>query len=261
MGGHGDRPAARRARTDSAAEPCASTGNDGAPVPGVSGLEAQRPAAGPGLEGALHGAPDLLAALAMAGEAQPGGRPSHALRLVSKACREAVDGAVTRTQLFFDDLYQRGAQSGAAGGASSEAVAPLSRSQRLLRAWAPKQHFACDWPRDSADQRAAAWLEPMVRRLARLPRLAEVTCWGPGGAELEQLLAMAAAAHPSALAGVQRLDVHGCSGGRNESGVCGPGLPALLRSLAHLPGLQVRCWGSAVCPCNSLCWGGGEHVC
>jgi hypothetical protein len=263
MGNRDDRPAARRARTDS----------------GHGGSEAQFPAAGPGLADALHGAPGLLAASVAASHSwEP---PNPTLRLVSKACCEAVDGAVTRTRLFFDHIYQRGAQSGsaggacseapsqapsqllwqaaaqggAAGGASSEAVDAAAAPSQLLfqllsqaggpfgRAWPPKQHFACAWPRDSADQRAAAWLEPVARRLAKLPCLAEVTCSGPGGAELEQLMARAAAAHPSALAGVKRLEVHGCSGGQNESGVCGPGLPALLRSLAHLPGLQVRCWG------------------
>ncbi len=60
MGGHGDRPAAGRTGTDSATEPAGS---------GPDAAAAQRPAAGPGLEDALHGAPDLLAALAMQGTA------------------------------------------------------------------------------------------------------------------------------------------------------------------------------------------------
>ncbi len=181
MGGHGDRPAAGR------------TGTDSAPEPAVSGPEAaaaQRPSAGPGLEGALHGAPDLLAALAM-----PGDRLKPALRLVSKACREAVDGAATRCWLDFPCARSRGAGPG--GG---------------------------------------AWLEPMVRRLAKVPRLAELTCCDPNGGEVEQLLSGAAAREPSSAAGVQRLEVCTTSA---EADVLGPGLPALLRSLAHLPGLQV----------------------
>jgi hypothetical protein len=174
MGGHGDRPAARRTGTDSAPEPAGS---------GPGAAAAQRPAAGPGLEDALHGAPDLLAALAMAGEAQPGGRrPSHALRLVSKACREAVDGAATRSRLDF----------------------PCARSR-------------------VAGPGGCAWIEPMVRRLARAPRLAELTCCEPSGVELEQLLSGAAARQPSPVAGVQRLEVCTTSA---EADVLGPGLPA-----------------------------------
>ncbi len=183
MGDRDDSPAAGRARTGSSLEPAGS---------GPDAAAAQRPSAGPGgLEDALHGAPDLLAALAMAGD-----RPSHALRLVSKACREAVDGAATRSRLDF----------------------PCARSRM-------------------AGPGGCAWLVPMVRRLARLTRLAELTCCDPSGEELEQLLSGAAALQPSPVAGVQRLEVCTASA---EADVFGPGLPALLRSLAHLPSLQVR---------------------
>jgi hypothetical protein len=80
-------------------------------------------------------------------------------------------------------------------------------------------------------------LMPMVGRLAKSPRLTELICRDPSGPELEQLLATAAALQPSPVAGVQRLEVQtvlfGLPGAK-----CG--LRALLRSLAHLPSLQVR---------------------
>ncbi len=171
MGGRDDRPAARRARTDIPSDP-AGSGTDAA---------TQGSAAGPGLEDALHGAPDLLAALAMRG--------GHSL--VSKACREAVDGAATRTRLEFDQVQL-------VGGPDSEVD-----------------------------------VVPVARRLAKLTRLVELSCVGPSGTELEQLIATAAAAQPSAVAGVRRLAVH-------TGDVRVPGLAALLRSLAHLPSLQVR---------------------
>jgi hypothetical protein len=185
MGGHGDRPPGGRTGTDSAPEPG-----------GRKDAAAQRAAGGRGLEDALHGAPDLLPAVVAGGG--PGDLPSHTLRLVSKACREAVDGTATRCRLDFPCARSRGAGPG--GG---------------------------------------AWLEPMVRRLGKLPRLAQmewVTCCDPSGAELEQLLSGAVAREPSPVAGVQRLEVCTTSA---EADVLGPGLPTLLRSLAHLPGLQV----------------------
>jgi hypothetical protein len=255
MGGRDDRAAARRARADSAP---VSTGR------GPGSAAAQHAAGGPGLEDALHGAPDLLAALAMAGEAQPGDPPSHALRLVSKACREAVDGAATRSRLDFEQaarawvpwhepvgrrliwlvawLFGMAALLGALIVKAQPQTRPaLDQLGRFSKACS-KAVFTAAGCIQLALNRACSqtWLEPMACRLARAPRLAELTCRGPRGAELEQLLARAAAAQPSAVAGVKRLVVHSCSGGRGLADVFGPGLPALLRSLAHLPGLQVR---------------------
>jgi hypothetical protein len=190
MGGRGDRPAAQRARTDSAPEPAGS---------GPGAAAAQRPAAGPGLEDALHGAPGLLAALAMPGEAQPG--PRCILRLVGKSCCEAVDSAAGSLRVGFG-----------MGG--------------------------------------QAWVDAVVRRMGKLPRLAGVKFCDPSGVELEQLLATAAAWQPSAVAGVQRLEVCRTSA---DADMFGPGLPALLRSLAHLPSLQVgpvadtRGWACSWC--------------
>jgi hypothetical protein len=170
------------------------------------------------------------------------------LRLVSKACREAVDSAATRTRLGFDKARR------AAGQAAQ----------------------------------CAAWLKPMANLLARTPHLEWVTCWNPSGEELEQLMAMAAARQPSAVAGVQRLDVHRRVGRElvMTAGVLrllkAPGdednmLPALLRSLAHLPSLQVCAvgWPEALSLCVNKCnpgqvdccgpcaywgWGGGGSV-
>jgi hypothetical protein len=73
--------------------------------------------------------------------------------------------------------------------------------------------------------------------LAKMPRLAELTCTRPRCVELEQLLAMAAAAQPSSVGRVHRLVVRGVKSAPPDEP--GSGLPALLRSLAHLPGLQV----------------------
>ncbi len=90
----------------------------------------------------------------------------------------------------------------------------------------------------------------MARRMAKAPHLAELTCVFPSGEELEQLLAGAAAARPSPVAGVQRLEVLGSSSARQPQcsaappgAFCPGGLPALPRSLAHLPNLQVRAVG------------------
>jgi hypothetical protein len=177
MGGRDDRPAARRARTYIPSEP-AGSGPD---------AETQRPAAGPGLEDALHAAPALLAALAMRGD-----HSNPALRLVSKACREAVDGAATRTRLDFDEVQL-------VGGPDSEVD-----------------------------------VVPVARWLAKLTRLADLSCYAVYSRELEQLLAMAAAAQPSAVAGVQRLVVVHAKEER-----AGEAAAVLLRSLAHLPSLQV----------------------
>jgi hypothetical protein len=153
MGGRDDRPAVPRALDDGA----------GAPEPAGSGpgAAAQRPAARPtGLADALHGAPYLLAAVAAA----PwfGDRPSLALRLVSKACCQAVDATPTRIRLDFDQARQQ-------------------------------------------DPDPEARLARMERRLAKLPRLEELACSDPSDVELGQLLAGRAAA------GVQRLEVRGCT--------------------------------------------------
>jgi hypothetical protein len=268
MGGHGDRPPAGRTGTDSAAEPAGSGPGAAAaqrPSAGPGGLEgalhgapdllaalampgdrsnpslrlvskgrartdsaeagsgpgaaaAQRPAAGPGLEDALHGAPDLLPAVVAGGG--PGDLPSHTLRRVSKACREAVDGATTHIRLDFEaGLWAAGFDTG----------------QR------------------------AAWHERVACRLAMLPCLAELTYVGYG-ANLERLLARAAAAKPGAMAGVQRLKVDG-QNGLFEADWRGPGLPALLRLLAHLPSLQARAVGwPEACLCEGF-MGEGRGVC
>jgi hypothetical protein len=129
------------------------------------------------------------------------------------------------------------------------------------------------------DPGGGPWLEPMARRLARLPRLTAVNCCDPSGPELEQLLATAAARQPSAVAGVQTLELDCSTSGAGEGGVFGPGLPALLRSLAHLPSLQVgpvadtRGWACSWCfacvrdqPASPMCfrlgdrWGKGEAL-
>jgi hypothetical protein len=76
----------------------------------------------------------------------------------------------------------------------------------------------------------------MARRLDKLPHLEALICWEPStGAELEELLARAAAAQPSAVAGVQTLWVSAA-----PSDMSTFYMPAVLRSLAHLPSLQVR---------------------
>ncbi len=158
---------------------------------GLAQQQRRSAAAGPtGLADALHGAPDLLAAVAAAGV--PAGdlpRPWprwRILRSVSKACCEAVDAATTRIRLDFD---QARPQADAAGG--------------------------------------GAWLARMERRLAKLPRLEELTCFGLCDTELGQLLAGPAAA------GVQRLKMCGCTSGRSSHYEPGP-------SPAHLLTLQVR---------------------
>jgi hypothetical protein len=213
MGDRDDRPAARRARTGSAAEPDSS---------GPGAAATQRPeASAPGLEDALHGAPDLLALLTVVPGLQPNSmrpplrgdhRPSHDLRLVSQSCCLAVDSATTSLKLA---LYV---------GDDNDA--------------------------DSI------WLEHIARRLAKMPRLVELKCCEAYGPELEPLLATAAAAQPSAVAGVQTLWV---SAGA-QSDMFGPYLPALLRSLAYLPSLQVRAsgWPEAAC---ALCVGGYGQSC
>jgi hypothetical protein len=178
--------------------PTAPADGAGAPEPAGSGpgaaAVAQHPAAGPGLADAVHGAPTLLAAVAAAGVPS-----SLSLRLVSKACCEAVDTAITCITLAFND---------AAGGAGAAGE--------------------------------AAWLARMERRLAKLPRLAELTCSGPSDVELGQVLAGPAAA------GVQRLKVGGCTSGQRArcepSGALAPsralGLALGLAALA--PSFEVR---------------------
>jgi hypothetical protein len=136
-------------RDDRMAEPCALA--DGAasaaePAGSGPGAAAEVQGSGSGLVDALHGAPALPAAIA---DAMPGGRSSTALRLVSKACREAVDAAATRITLSFGPARQQ--QPGANGGASL--------------------------------------VERMERRLAELPCLLELACSEPSIAELRQLLA------------------------------------------------------------------------
>jgi hypothetical protein len=192
MGGRDSRPAGPRALADGAGAP-----KPAGSAPGAAAA-AQRPAAG--LVDALHGAPALLAAVAVAAAAVPGDRPSLALRLVSKACCEAVDAAATRITLAFQPCVARQQAGGRDGGA--------------WLAW---------------------WMARMDRRLAKVPRLQELTCTGPSEVELGQLLAGPVAA------GVQRLDVRGCTSGRSGPGDAAPRvrweLPA--SSLAHLPSLQV----------------------
>ncbi len=127
---------------------------------------------------------------------------SRDLRRMSKACCEAVDGAAKRCRLDF---------------ASARRVEErrLSKLPRSL-------------------------LERMAARLAKLPILVELLCVGSSGAEVEQLLTTAAAAQPSSVGRVERLMVKGALTAPPDEP--GSGLPALLRSLAHLPSLQVCCW-------------------
>ncbi len=63
------------------------------------------------------------------------------------------------------------------------------------------------WPAYGAWLADGAWLARMERRLAKLPRLKELTCTGPSDVELAQLLAGPVAAR------VQRLDVRGLTSG------------------------------------------------
>jgi hypothetical protein len=96
MGGRDDRPAVPRALADGAGMPAIEPG---------AAAAAERPAAGPtGLADALHGAPDLLAMVAATMERR--NRNCLFLRLVSKACCEAVDAAAMRTTLAFNRARQ-----------------------------------------------------------------------------------------------------------------------------------------------------------
>jgi hypothetical protein len=161
---------------------------------------------GPGAATQPPAGPGLADALHGAPDLLAAARPLDSLRRTSKECCKVVDGAATRCRLGF---------------------ASARRAER---------HLA----------QSGSLLQRMARRLSKLPRLGELVCLGPSGAELEQLLAMAAAAQPSsvgaALGGVQRLRVEGTSTAPLDEP--GSGLPALLRSLAHLPSLQV-CYGLA----------------
>jgi hypothetical protein len=202
--------------------------------PAGSGLGAAAgTGAGPaGLADMLHGAPALLAAI-MAASSRHGGDntvqwpsimgermlPWGGCRRarVARACCEAVDAAATRLWLDFDPARR--------------AAAPACLEVDV------------DARQEGGHGGPAYQAAPMVRRLAKAPALTELHCSNPRGAELEQLLAGAAAAQPSAVAGVQRLVVHCESSVRCLPGIYNAGLPALLRSLAHLPSLQVRLRG------------------
>jgi hypothetical protein len=128
MGGCYGRPAGPRAPADGA----------GAVEPDGSGPGA---AAGPGLTDALHGAPALLAFVAAAVDTMVGDRRSLNLRLVSKACCEAVDAAATRIRLDFRVARQ---QAGAAGDG-----AWLARMERRLAKLARLEELACTGPSDA----------------------------------------------------------------------------------------------------------------
>jgi hypothetical protein len=175
---------------------------------------AEIPAAGPtGLADALHGAPDLLAAVAAAAAWPGDSRPSLDLRLLSKACCEAVDAAATLIRLDFDQARQQ-----ADWQQGSTAADPYPEAR-------PKAAAAGD----------GAWLARMERRLAKLPRLEELTCSAPSDTELAQLLA------GPAVAGVQRLEMLDCTSGRGGPGEPGP-------SPTDRPGLQVRSSGWLTSP-------------
>jgi hypothetical protein len=151
---------------------------------------------------ALHGAPAVLELLMQ----MPKGRvPPHGthldLRAVSKACCREVDAAI----------------EGARWVASWEAAPPMT----------------------------ADGVEAAARALGKAPNLTQLRLFEIGGAELEQLLGRLAgagtAAQPSTIARVQELLVEPPP---VEEGEDSPlfgvdGSCALLRSLAHLPSLQV----------------------
>jgi hypothetical protein len=210
--------------------------------PAGSGLGATAGAhAGPaGLADVLHGAPALLAAIKGGPRPNPDPRSSsHILRRVSRGCCEAVDAPATRLRLNFDTARQE--NSRAPRSLATRLATRLATCLAAARIWLD---FGLAWlvGGQGGPARQAA---PMVRRLAKAPALTGLHCTNPRGAELEQLLAGAAAAQPSAVAGVQRLVVHayGRRSAHASPDVFGPGLPALLRSLAHLPRLQVRARG------------------
>jgi hypothetical protein len=119
--------------------------------PGVAA--AQRPG-GPGLVDALHGAPPLLAAVAEA--AWPGYRPRWSkMRLVSKACCEAVDAAATRITLAFDQARRQ-----AGGGAW------LARMERRLTKLPCLRELTCSGPSNGDLSQLLA--RPTAARLERL---------------------------------------------------------------------------------------------
>jgi hypothetical protein len=139
----------RRSRGDCACAAAQPAGSG----PGAAAAE------GPGLAGALHAAPALLAAIAAAARSLGGSSPSPTLRRVSKACCEAVDAAATRMRLDFPRARQQ----------ADEAVGTTGHRARWLA-------------------------RGMARRLAKLPCLVELVCSGSTVTELEQLLAGLAAA-------------------------------------------------------------------
>jgi hypothetical protein len=130
------------------------------------------------------------------------------LRLLNKACCRAVDGGIT-------------------GGR-----------------WTPTHNGAP--PTTSHGVTAAA------RALSKTPNLTQLRLFDIGGAEVEQLLARlagAGTAQASTIARVQKLSVNpsplprGTSTGDDSSLFGVDGTCALLRSLAHLPSLQVGAGG------------------
>ncbi len=103
---------------------------------------------------ALHGAPPLLAAIVAA--AWRGHRSSLAmLRLVSKACCEAVDGAATRITFAFDQARWQ-----AGGGAW------LARMERRLDKLPCLRELTCSGPSNAELSQLLA--RPTAARLERL---------------------------------------------------------------------------------------------